>query len=152
MEQCGQEHDVYEPDCEPLIYKLTKRNEFGLFPHFDQNNQSVGLRPASPIEYFERLLLQNEWFEDDIRLEGIGITDAGSIYTLTSQPFIQGQASTLDEIAGLLSDLGFTELDRELAAWIEPGEKIILSDAPGVDFFSHVVLILRQFTQDDKFG
>ncbi|MEO0413955.1 MAG: hypothetical protein AAF226_03270 [Verrucomicrobiota bacterium] len=125
----GQEHDVIGPNSDNRVYKLTKRNEFGLFPHYYAEEESVGLRPASPLEYFDRLLMQNEWFGDDTQLEGIGFTDAGSVYTLTSQPFVQGRASTLDEISGLLSSLGFREFDPELAAWKDDENQIVLSDA-----------------------
>lgn len=120
---------MIDPDTQNRVRKLTKRNEFGLFPHFDLVENTVGLRPASPIEYFDRLLLQNEWFEDDIQLVGIGLTEAGSIYTLTSQPFIKGRASTTAEIGECLLGLGFTEIDVDLAAWIEPKEKVVISDA-----------------------
>ncbi len=125
----GQEHDVIGMDRQEVVHKLTKRNEFGLFPMFDRQDGSIGLRPATPSEYFDRLLLQNVWFGDDIQLQGIGISDGGSTYVLTSQPFISGRAADRADIATQFSSLGFQEIDADLAAWIEPNSKIVLSDA-----------------------
>ncbi|MCG8601369.1 MAG: hypothetical protein MI807_14595 [Verrucomicrobiales bacterium] len=90
MERGGQEHDIFEPDFDDLIYKLTRKNEFGLFPHYDPETRSIGSRPALPSEYLRRLELQNELFADDIRLMGLGITDVGAVYTLPPSSPIRG--------------------------------------------------------------
>ncbi len=55
------------------------------------------LAHALPAEYLARLLLANEIFGDDIRLQGI-TREAGGLVILTSQPTIVGRACDQSEI------------------------------------------------------
>lgn len=129
VEHGGQEHDVYEPDDDPLIYKLTKRSAFGYYASYKPDSGELGMRPATAIEYLDRLLISNEFFGDDIQLEGIGISSGGSIYTLTSQPFIEGEAASVEEIRSWLSGAGFMVVDEQVGGWIHPEERVAVWDA-----------------------
>lgn len=125
----GQEHDVWEADFDPRMYKLTKRNAFGLFPVPDFAAGAMGSRPALPSEYLDRLDLQNVVFGDDNALEGIALSDTGAIYTVTSQPYIKGRAASPSEIARLMIRSGFDLSDEALGAWIRPADRIAILDA-----------------------
>lgn len=74
-------------------------------------------------------MLQNELFHDDWQLLGIAASGSGSLYVVTSQPFITGRASTPAEISGLLTSLGFICQDPETAAWYRPVDNILCLDA-----------------------
>jgi hypothetical protein len=61
------------------------------------------------LEYFERLLLQNSLFGDSIQLEGIAV-EGSSTAVLTSQPNIEGNDVTVDEMLAFMSKLWFQPL------------------------------------------
>lgn len=108
----GQEHDVIAPPGTARVTKLTKRSSFGRFPGYS-SEFGVSSRPAlaSESEYLERLHLQNELFGDDNRLEGIALSDGGSVYTVTSQPFIDGRGATWEEIRDRMNESDFEVID-----------------------------------------
>lgn len=66
--------------------------------------------PASPLQYLNRLMLQNEIFGDDIRLLGIH-RSCGALRMVTIQPDISGEPPTMPEISEFLGDeFGFRPL------------------------------------------
>jgi hypothetical protein len=68
------------------------------------------LEPALPLDYLERLVLQNEIFADRVSFVGM----AGERYRpriVTRQPHIRGEDATPDEIIFLMTaELGFRQL------------------------------------------
>lgn len=64
---------------------------------------------ATPSEYFDRLLLQNEIFHDDIRLERI-VENDGKPIIVTSQPAIKGNAPTQAAPDELMLEKGYEKL------------------------------------------
>lgn len=66
---------------------------------------------ATPSEYLDRLLLQNQIFEDDIRLERV-IENAGRPIITTSQPSIKGQAPTQVSLDQLMEGKQYEKLDE----------------------------------------
>ena len=67
------------------------------------------LTNALPLEYLERLLLQNESFGDRIRLEGIAVED-NQVVVLTSQPEVVGIDVSADEMREYMGKLWFAPL------------------------------------------
>jgi hypothetical protein len=66
-------------------------------------------RGATPSEYLDRLDLQNQIFNDDIRLERIVLKN-GQPVILTSQPFIKGVKATAAELDELMLGKGYEKL------------------------------------------
>ena len=60
-------------------------------------NGQPTLTHALPGEYLQRLLLANETFDDDIRLEGV-TREADGLVIVTSQPTIIGHACAREEM------------------------------------------------------
>ncbi|MFN0075981.1 MAG: hypothetical protein ACKVY0_05865 [Prosthecobacter sp.] len=104
----GREHDVRFDEGELLWWKYTKAHLAGYTVEFDSQAQPYLLN-ALPLQYLERLLLQNEVFGDDIRLQGLW-QDAAGWHIVTSQPDIAGRAATLDEIHAGMTAFGCREL------------------------------------------
>lgn len=64
---------------------------------------------ATPSEYLDRLNLQNQIFNDDIRLERV-VPNSGRPIIITSQPFIKGTASTQAALDELMTGKGYEKL------------------------------------------
>ena len=67
------------------------------------------LTGALPLEYLERLLLQNSIFGDDVRLEGVA-HEGGKLAILTSQRTILGDGVTREEMILFMQKLWFAPL------------------------------------------
>lgn len=68
----------------------------------------VVARELLPLEYLERLILHNDQFGDDIRLEGY--LDLAKPSLLISQPDIVGAPATANEMITQMTALGFLRL------------------------------------------
>jgi hypothetical protein len=69
------------------------------------------LFPATPLQYFERLRLQNRFFGDSIRF--VGIThDRKHRRIIVSQPDILGRPAAWNEMDNWFSHQGFSKLPR----------------------------------------
>ena len=66
-------------------------------------------RGATPAEDLDRLDLQNQIFNDDIRLERV-VRKNGKPIIVTSQPFIKGVAPTQKALDELMTDKGYEKL------------------------------------------
>jgi hypothetical protein len=64
---------------------------------------------AMPLEYLDRLGLQNGVLGDQIRLEGIA-REAGGTVIVTSQPHVAGSEAVKEEILSFMSSLWFRPL------------------------------------------
>jgi hypothetical protein len=101
----GGEHQVHFSKKELLVIKSTLPNQ----------NRGYGIsfgsycRGATPAEYLDRLMLQNELFNDSIRLKGI-VENSGKPIIVSTQPFYNGVNPTVDEIDGYMKDAGFERL------------------------------------------
>ncbi len=67
------------------------------------------LTGALPLEYLERLLLQNSIFGDDVRFEGIARED-GKLAIVTSQRTILGEGVNGEEMTAFMGKLWFAPL------------------------------------------
>lgn len=70
---------------------------------------TLELTRGTPLDYFERLLLQNSLFGDSIQLEGLAGEESGTV-VVTSQPNIEGDPVTADEMVAFMSRLWFQPL------------------------------------------
>ncbi len=66
-------------------------------------------RGATPAEYLDRLALQNQLFNDDIRLERV-VLNHGKPIIVTSQPAIKGVAPTQAALDELMTGKGYEKL------------------------------------------
>jgi hypothetical protein len=115
----GEEHFVWHMAGAPRVFKLTKANCFGFTVDaewfLDEESDAAELKPAlrgaTPLEYFERLLLQNEIFGDAVEFVGI-IDKRQALQVVTSQPAIRGEPATPSEIAALMEALSFSPLPQ----------------------------------------
>lgn len=104
----GREHDVrYDPET-GLWWKYTKPNMAGYTVSWDAGVPFM--HNAQPLEYLERMLLQNEIFGDDVRLAGIWNPAGHDWRIITTQPHVNGDAATLEELAKAFEAVGFQVL------------------------------------------
>ncbi len=123
-EAFGFEHEVWfmPHRDEPWVLKATYPDAFGHLPDG---------RACFPTEYFERLLLQNEVFGDDIRLEGIAI-EIGTCRVITSQPAVAGRFAEPEEVDRFFLDRGFSEIKLKVRKlWWRPTDDIVCADTHG---------------------
>jgi hypothetical protein len=112
----GQEHDVYHDEATDRYFKVTRDGIFGLSPGIDlalvssdMDARRFQLWEASPIEYLERLLLQNELVPGLNQLEGI-IDQGDDLAIVTSQPRFDIVPVTLEEIDAWFAAQGFEKV------------------------------------------
>lgn len=104
----GREHDLRQLSGQGIWLKFTKPWSSGYA--VDLNGSKPMLLPARPLQYLERLRLQNRYFGDSIRF--IGITaDAKERRLIISQPDIIGRPPTWEEIDEWFLHHGFTKLN-----------------------------------------
>ena len=89
-------------------FKATHAGRFG-FAVITLPDGSVELTGATPLEYFERLLLQNSIFSDDLRLEGVAVEKSSTV-VLSSQPNISGVEASDFEMSTFMAKLWFAPL------------------------------------------
>jgi hypothetical protein len=101
----GGEHEVY-------FQRHTQRYLKATLPD-RQKGYGIALgsltHGATPSEYLDRLLLQNEIFDDDIRLERI-VENVGRPIIITSQPAIKGTAPTQAALDELMIEKSYEKL------------------------------------------
>jgi len=108
VEDSGQEHGVWLDTASQRYFKFTHPGRFG-FTVIATSGGVPDLTAATPLEYLERLLIQNRVFGDDLRLEGI-IEAGGEVSVLTSQPNLTGDPVTPSEITAFMQQLWFQPL------------------------------------------
>ncbi len=70
------------------------------------------LHNAMPLDYLERLLRQNEVFGDDVQLVGLWNPQGYDWCIVTTQPDVQGDKATLEQLKFAFENVGF-----ELLPW-----------------------------------
>ena len=108
IEDRGEEHRVWLDTASQRYFKATHPGRFG-FSVVALPDGSLELTGATPLEYFERLLLQNSLFGDRIRLEGIAV-EGGQTVVVSSQPNIEGDAVSDADMNAFMTKLWFTPL------------------------------------------
>ncbi len=112
----GQEHDIYHDEVTDRYFKVTRDGVFGLSPGIelalvssDQDARRFHLWEASPVEYLERLHLQNVLVPNLNRLEGL-IDQGDDLAIVTSQPRFDIVPVSQQEIDAWFSAQGFDKI------------------------------------------
>ena len=128
----GQEHDYFEED--ERVFKITRDGVFGLSPGIElalvsssQDPRQFHLWEASPLEYVERLHLQNQLVPGLNVLEGIIVQPDGDMAIVTSQPRFDLVPVTTAEIDAWFVTLGFTKITG--AAYYREADNLGIFDA-----------------------
>lgn len=101
----GGEHQVYFHKGKQRYFKATlPERQLGYGIALGSNS-----RGATPSEYLDRLDLQNQIFNDDIRLERV-VLKSGKLIIVTSQPFIKGVAPSQAALDELMTGKGYEKL------------------------------------------
>lgn len=108
VQDAGEEHRVWLDVPSQRYFKATHAGRFG-FSVIALPDGILELTGGTPLEYCERLLLQNSLFGDSIQLEGIAAEADGTV-VLTSQPNIEGDPIAADEMVVFMSKLWFQPL------------------------------------------
>lgn len=95
-------------DLSPLFQKATYPGRYGFT--VVAGPSYPGLAPALPGEYLVRLRLANEFFGDDIRLEGV-TRERGELVIFTSQPTVLGEAAPAQDIIEFMAARRLALLD-----------------------------------------
>jgi len=142
------EHEVRYRSHDHRAVKRTWPGTYGMVPEFLFGAWRP--QPASPRQYLLRQALQNELFDDSIRLEGttegVGPSmiigqPAGGLSLVISQPWLNARDAsdphpTESEIAGLLEERGFSRLAGSFFGWEDSDAGLIILDAKADNFIS----------------
>lgn len=108
-ESKSREHDVIYDEGSGLWVKYTKPNAAGYAIEWDAEDHPYMIS-ALPIEYFQRLRLQNTLFGDNIQLKGLWQDIHRSWRIVTTQPHVKGRHPTSEELVEAFVALGFEKL------------------------------------------
>ena len=113
----GQEHDLYHDESKDRYLKVTRNGVFGLSPGIElalvsssQESRRFHLWEASPIEYLERLHLQNLLVPGINRLEGVIYQANEELALVTSQPRFNIIPVSIAEIDVWFAERGFEKI------------------------------------------
>jgi hypothetical protein len=122
----GDEHEVWFLDEE--VVKVTYPDFFGIrvINRHDEDNRCL------PCEYFERWVLHNELFGDDVSIVGAFETLEG-IRTILLQKAIKGSPTSEPRIKQFFVGNGWTEFrSGDECAWFDESRNLVVSDThPG---------------------
>ncbi len=104
----GREHDLRQISGQGIWLKFTKPWSSGYAINLSGNEPM--LLPARPLQYLERLRLQNRFFGDCIRFFGITADPKGRRIVI-SQPDIIGQPPTWEELDMWFLRQGYAKLN-----------------------------------------
>ena len=131
LKEGGREHDLTFMEESRTWLKFTKPAAAGYVVSFDFGMPS--LEPALPMEYLDRILLQNEIFADRVSFVGV----AGERHRpriLTRQPHIRGEDATPSEIARMMTEgLGFRQLAARFSVGYENSLAFVREDVAVFD-------------------
>ena len=117
----GDEHEAWFDEASSRWYKSTYPNQFGLA--WGRNGS------ATAGEYLTRLVLQNQYFGDAIRLIAL-VRCNQKLRVLTSQPHVPGEAALSGEIQQWFRTLGYNRLEiDDSVAWYRKPENLLVADA-----------------------
>jgi hypothetical protein len=107
-ERGGEEHRLWLASEGDRYFKATFPGKYA-FTVIADGAGLPDLAEGTPLEYLERLLLQNSVFGDAVYLEGVAQEPNGNVI-VSSQPHIAGEEVTREEILAFMSRLWFKPL------------------------------------------
>lgn len=118
LKEGGREHDLTFDEEGAFWLKFTKPAAAGYVVSFESG--APALEPALPLEYLERLILQNELFADTVSFVGVAGTRRQP-RIVTRQPHLAGEGASREEIISLMvEELGFRLLpDRYSVGYVD---------------------------------
>ncbi len=123
----GVEHDVVFDYGTGTVLKFTKPAKAAYVVNFDLGTPKMV--PGMPLEYLERLMLQNEIFGDSLTFVGLG-GDSNGRRIITRQNIVVGRAARWEEIIGLMvEELGFTKLRHNHGIGYDDSYAFVRDDA-----------------------
>ncbi len=127
----GVEHDVVFDHETSTVLKFTKPGKAAYAVNFDLGTPQMVA--ALPLEYLDRLMLQNEIFGDNIRFVGIG-GDEGGRQIITRQDLVTGKPARWEDITKLMvNDLGFSKLRHNHGIGYEDSYAFVSEDSAVFD-------------------
>jgi hypothetical protein len=157
------EHEVHYRAADDRAVKRTWAGFYGQIP--TPENGKLGRRNATPAEYLLRMALQNEVFGDDLRFEGVTVSDKpsmiigqppGEASMVISQPWLKKQgAATNEVIRDLLEAEGFLPVPNSYFGWYRPTDNVVIVDAKPDNFIATaegvfpIDLQMRVFTPEE---
>ena len=115
------EHDVHF-DARTNRYWKATRTDRGLGFGISLNSTGQG---ATAGEHLHRLVLNNRFFGDDVRLERV-VKQGGKVVVVTTQPNVVGRPAVPGEIRAMMAAKGFEELAP--AVFYHPAETVLVHD------------------------
>jgi len=138
LQKGGQEHDYYYEG--ESIVKVTKSGIFGLSPGMDLALVASGddarrfhLWEATPLQYLERLILQNQLTPELNQLKGILIPAKDEVAIVTSQPYFKNIPVSQQRIDTWFDSLGFRKITS--AAYYREEDNLGIFDAHDKNLF-----------------
>ena len=134
------EHWIQHAPGSERLLKITYPGQFGLRMAFNvQANQTprrvseaLCLRPATPLEYLDRLALHNELFGRSVEFLGL-VRWKDSWSMVISQIFLRGAKPTIAQIQSYMAANGFRKLGDE-NAYFRAQDSISVFDAHSRNF------------------
>ena len=122
------------------MIKITYPGQFGLRMRFTLKPgempkrlaDAIGLMPATPLEYLDRLTLHNELFGDDMSFLGLVRQEKGWSL-VSSQIFLRGEKPSIAQIAAFMAENGFRKLCDE-NAYFRQSDHLAVFDAHARNF------------------
>jgi hypothetical protein len=121
----GVEHDIIFDGATGTVLKFTKPDKAAYAVNFDLG--APRMASATPLEYLDRLDLNNEIFGDNVRFGGVA-SDREGRRIVTRQDIVKGRPAEWQEISQLMSDLGFTKLRHNHGIGYEDSHAFIRDD------------------------
>ncbi len=130
----GQEHDMFLDELSNRVVKITTLGGWGRFPAARRNG-TLGMRPATPLEYFDRMALSNQLFGDDVLFHGV-IVDRHIPRIVISQKLIIGRKSTVEEIDSVMKSFGFDRIAKGISMFENREKNLAVFDAHDGNFLT----------------
>ncbi len=140
------EHEVRFRDSDRRVIKRTWTGTFGMVPVWQDGTWKPGF--ATPLEYIRRFSMHNALFQDDVRLEGIIVSEKpsclvgavpGGVSMVISQRWLiaadqDSPHPTEGEIAAYMAERGFEAIPDSFFGWFNEATTLLLLDAKPDNF------------------
>ena len=138
------EHCVHHDESSGLAYKSTIGGHYGMVLDQEEvgSKRQLEIREALPSEYLWRLGLMNVIFGDSIKIEAITPNAYGPPSIRTSQPWVDGEKPSMQEIREFMITEGFQQIPRAMLtkgisavmAWYRIADCVMVYDTKDSNF------------------